>query len=141
MMLAHAAADGERTACQFALQYGFVPDHNRHDMLTVSVGDSRRLLHVGWNCAAASTPVEVRDACAELLRSMPTSLAEDVDMLRALEARDVEAALAEESSLVGKLLEERAIALRYRISKKQLLAAVSGLPASCAATSAFAVVA
>ena len=98
-------------------------------MVTLLVGARREAVHVGWaSCDTASQ--EVRDSCAALLATMPTSLAEDVAALRELDA----AAQPDEQSARASL------ALRYRIAKKQLLSAVAGQPAACAATSAFATV-
>lgn len=115
---------GARTSDEFALQYGFIPDRNRHDAATVPLGTSDAVAHVDWSSAERASR-EVRKACQALLDDLPTSLATDIDLLRAAEAEVA-------------TTEEYAMALRYRIAKKQLLTAVAGVPAVTAATSAFA---
>ena len=122
---------GSRTSDEFLLQYGFVPDRNRHDAATISLGTlaGAAVAHVDWTSVETASS-DVRDACSAMLEEMPTSLATDIELLRAAE-RESEAGDATSS-------EEYKMALRYRIAKKQLLTAVAGVPAVTAATSAFA---
>ena len=114
---------GARTSDEFALQYGFVPDRNKHDAATVPLDTGGEVAQVRWE-DADDAPSDVRDACTALLASLPSTLAADIDELRAAESEG-----AEEATL---------IALRYRVAKKQLLTAVAGVPAVSEATSAFA---
>ena len=121
---------GARTSDEYALQYGFVPSpRNPHDgvLLPVDGGGGS----VDWPAVQRGLPTAVRDACASLLAAQPASLGDDVSELRAVESRGPEHAGGDEA-------EELMTALRYRIGKKQLLAAAAGMPAASAATSAFA---
>ena len=102
---------GDRTNDEFALQYGFVPERNNNDMVTVHCYN--RDVTVTWDHARDADP-EVRDACAALLESMPTSLPKDVQLLREDTGES----------------EERLIALRYRIAKKQVPCAASAIHSS-----------
>ena len=94
---------GARTNDEFALQYGFVPDRNPHDQLTIACGAKGRTRNVRWDQTRDADP-ELREACASLLSRMPTTLGEDVQILREDSGEST----------------ERSIALNYRIAKKQV---------------------
>ena len=93
---------GARTNDEFALQYGFVPDRNPHDQLTITCGAKGRTRNVRWDQTRCRP--ELREACASLLSRMPTTLGEDVQMLREDSGEST----------------EQSIALNYRIAKKQV---------------------
>ena len=113
---------------QFLLQYGFIPDRNTHDAITVPLGLGEQAVCVRWESLDSITP-EVRAACAVMLEALPTSLTEDLKMLDDLQESG-------EDSTHGHAT--RCTALRYRIAKKMLMAACVGQPAATAETSAFA---
>lgn len=115
---------GDRPTDEFLLQYGFVPERNPSDTTAVPLPCGAREV-VSWDDARGATP-QVREACEAMLGGLPTSLAEDAAALAALRSSGTALGSAE------------ATALRFRLAKKQLLAAVAGRPASSAAASAFA---
>jgi hypothetical protein len=69
---------------------------------------------VTWTQLAEPLPADLKQACADLLASLDTTLAYDIQTLEEAE---------KELASGG---EDRVLALRYRIGKKQLLAAAAG---------------
>ena len=54
----------ERTSDEFALQYGFVPERNLHDALTLPVegsGSRQSVVHVDWSSARSAPPWAATD--------------------------------------------------------------------------------
>ena len=113
---------GARPTDEFLLQYGFVPIHNPHDETVVQLSCGGRVT-ISWS-DARNAAADVRAACDQALREMPTSLTEDSAALRQASDSDL-----------GEAVET---ALRYRVAKKSLLAAVAGHAVASAETSAFA---
>lgn len=132
---------GRRASDEFLLQYGFVPERNVYDSLSIRVEGARgaRELHLSWRDVESASQ-EVRDACAAMLASMPSTLAEDVSLLEQASEHASSSDESRDASSDGSIPHDVLVtALRYRVGKKQLLRAIAGAPPACAATSAFAV--
>ena len=122
MMGAQVCLDyGGRTNDQFLLHYGFVPHRNPSDRVKVLLPGHLSPVclctnatradgsqhHISWLDLGEPLHKNVREAGDALLQSMPTSVEEDLNLL-------------EEKA------GEQALALQYRIGKKQLLRAIAG---------------
>jgi hypothetical protein len=104
---------GARATDHFLLHYGFVPNRCASDSATVELDDTRKT-SICWGDLRGRDghpDPEVREACARLLVSYPTTLQEDVDELRSIPD---EASYAYRSALL------------YRYAKKSLLTSASG---------------
>ena len=71
---------------------------------------------VTWTQLDEPLPADLKQACADLLASLDTTLAYDIQTLEE----------AEKEKDLARGGEDRVLALRYRVAKKQLLAAAAG---------------
>jgi hypothetical protein len=111
---------GGRTVEDYLLHYGFVPQRCPSDSIEVPIfGDGVKV--VSWDdCRTYSghADAKVRLACSDLLASFPTTLEEDVALMRETSYNDAGGG------------EALMTALEYRFAKKSLLAQASGVQSS-----------